>query len=152
MNFKDVKMLLEEGAESIATTFDTYEKNGKYFVRFNNKTMDLETFVKKAKKGDPEANDVLAKLKQHPDYSKAGNLYSFITKLLKDDDGRLDLVIKKGITQYDNNEIDKNLHKAKEEKAPRFLEQRRLAVPASQKTKYKNTFTAPQNTFKIFQN
>jgi len=31
-----------------------------------------------------------------------------LTKYLKDNDGRLDLVLRKGLTQYDNDEISRN--------------------------------------------
>lgn len=101
-------MLLEEGAEDVATTFDVYKDGNSITVRFNNREMSLADFVKKAKNGNPEAINILSKLKKHPKFSQAGDLFTFLTKYLKDDDGKLDLIIKKGLTQYDNAEIARN--------------------------------------------
>lgn len=86
----------------MATTFDVYRKGDKTLVRFNNKEMTLAEFVQKAANRDPEAIEVLTKLKQHPKFKQTGNLQTFLTQYLKDDDRRLDLVIKKKLTQYDN--------------------------------------------------
>lgn len=109
MNFSEVMIILEEDAESMATTFDVYkDKTGVTFVRFNNKVMTLVDFVKKASGRDPEAVQVLSKLKQHPKFKQAGDLKKFLTEYLKDDDGKLDLYIGKSITRYDDNEIRKN--------------------------------------------
>lgn len=109
MNFIDAFMLLEEEAKDMATTFDVYKGGvSDATVRFNNKEMSLRQFVELAKKNNPEAVEILAKLKSHPKFKEAGNLYEFLTKYLKDNDGRLDLVLRKGLTQYDNDEISRN--------------------------------------------
>lgn len=108
MNFNEITVLLEEGASDIATTFDVYKKGNSTMVKFNNKEMPLEDFGKEVKNKNPEALEILLKLKEHPKFKEAGNLYTFLTQYLKDDDHRLDLVIKKNLIQYDNDEIKRN--------------------------------------------
>ena len=73
MNFLDVFMLLEEDAESMATTFDVYQKGSETFVRFNNKEMTLREFAEKIANKNPEAVRILSALKAHPKFKKAGN-------------------------------------------------------------------------------
>lgn len=92
----------------MATTFDVYKKGNKILVKFDNKEMTLADFVQKAANKDPEAIEVLSKLKQHPKFKQAGSLQTFLTQYLKDDDKRLDLIIKNKITQYDDEEIARN--------------------------------------------
>lgn len=120
----------------MATTFDVYRKGDKTLVRFNNKEMTLAEFVQKAANRDPEAIEVLTKLKQHPKFKQTGNLQTFLTQYLKDDDRRLDLVIKKKLTQYDNDEISRNSGDKQEvTKPPRYINPRDMKPLPSQRKK-----------------